>query len=79
MAKFHYEYYLIKIETATGVYEYEFKARNRESAINQIKKYADDCKKQNETARTWLERADDIKTIMWDTLTLDRTGHDRRF
>lgn len=63
MASFNYEWWTISIKCWTGTYTYEFKAKNKENVIRQIKREAKDDPS--------------IVEIYWDTLKLDRVGYQR--
>jgi len=79
MGKFQYEYWIIKVKETVGVINYEIKARSKDNAIKQIKKeIAFRQSEKNLTADIW-HRQPQIIEIYWDTLTLDRTGRDRRY
>ena len=75
--KFHYQWWLIKVETPTGVYTQEIKAKDKAGAIVQIQKLVKDSNSPENLNKVWWERKSPIKTVFWDTLTLDRTGHAR--
>ena len=63
MANFNYEWWTVSVKCLTGTYPYEFKAKNKQNVIRQIKK---------------LEKEDfSIVEIFWDTLKLDRVGYQR--
>lgn len=63
MPKFNYEWWTVTIKCRTGVLTWEFKGKNKESVIRQIKKIA--------------KSDDSILEIYWDTLLLDRIGYQR--
>ena len=74
MGQFQYEWWTVSVREATGVVVWEMKSRNKDAAIKQIKRMA---KKHDEFIQ---QRRPDFRTeVFWDTLTLDRTGYQRRF
>lgn len=38
MANFNYEWWTVSVKCLTGTYSYEFKAKNKQNVIRQIKK-----------------------------------------
>lgn len=65
MANFQYEWWTVDIRYRVGICSTEFKGKNRDSVIRQIKKE---------------EASDDlIIEVLWDTLQMDRKGYQRRF
>lgn len=74
MGKFQYEWWTVDIKEATGRIRLEVKAKNRENAIKQIKKYADEHTKRVQSVRPNFEAE-----VFWDTLALDHKGYQRRF
>lgn len=74
MGKFQYEWWTVDVREATGIYTWEVKARSRDNAIKQVEKMADTYNKEIQVARP-----DFAAEIFWKTLTLDRTGFQRRF
>ena len=74
MVQFQYEWWTVTAREATGTIVWEVKARSKEGAIRQIKQMAREHDKFVQKSRP------DFHTeIFWDTLTLDRTGYQRRF
>ena len=72
--QFQFEWWDVEIKEATGQITLEVKARNKDGAIKQIKKIAEKHDKDVQAVRP------DFHTeILWDTLTLDRKGYQRRF
>ena len=79
MASFNYEWYTIKMEdSCNGIMTYEFKGKSKDHVIKTIKTYV---KKINALAKDtklpWWDRGAEITAIYWETLTLDRIGHQR--
>jgi hypothetical protein len=74
MGQFQFEWWNIDIREATGRITLEIKAKNKDGAIKQIKRYA---KKHDEEVQ--VVRPDFHTEIYWDTLTLNRKGYQRRF
>lgn len=65
MANFQYEWWTVDIRYRAGTFSTEFKGKNRDSVIRQIKKE---------------EASDDLVVeVLWDTLHMDRKGYQRRF
>lgn len=65
MANFQYEWWVVDIRYRAGICSVEFKGKDRDSVIRQIKKE---------------EASDDlIVEVLWDTLQMDRKGYQRRF
>lgn len=63
MASFNYEWWTVLVKCLTGTYSYEFKAKNKQNVIRQIKR---------------MEKEDfSIVEVYWDTLKLDRVGYQR--
>ena len=79
MKSFHYEWYTVDIRTESGILTYEFKGRSRDSVIRQINKRAEYTNSDKNLSQSWLYREARMLEIFWDTLTLDRTGYQRRF
>lgn len=71
MVKFNYEWWTVSIKSTTGVDTWEFKGKNRENIIRQIKK---EVKAINSGKRGFVPQ---IVEVYWDTLTLDRIGFQR--
>ena len=76
---FQYEWWTIEMEdTCNGTLVYEFKGKSKDHVIKTIKTYV---KKINAAAKNtdlpWWERGAEIYTIKWETLKLDRIGHQR--
>lgn len=74
MGKFEYEWWHVDIKVATGKYTYEFKAKSKDGAVKQIKKYE---KEHNDEVRR--VRPDFKTEVFWDTLHLDRKGYQRLY
>lgn len=74
MGNFQYEWWNVNLREATGLIILEVKAKNKDGAIKQIKRYA---KKHDEEVQA--VRPDFHTEIYWDTLKLDRTGYQRLF
>ena len=71
---FQFEWWHIKVREATGLITYEVKAKNKDNAIKQIKKMAQEHEEFIRKVRP------DFKIeIFWDTLTLDRKGFQRLY
>lgn len=74
MGKFQYEWWTVEAREATGKCTWEVKARSKDGAVRQIEKMAEahDLEVQG-------VRPDFCTKIFWETLSLDRTGYQRRF
>lgn len=74
MGNFQYEWYTVDMIQATGRVTVEVKAKSKAGAIKQIEKMA---KEHDEFVQ--VVRPDFSTEVLWDTLTLDRKGYQRRF
>ena len=74
MGSFQYEWWTVEVKEATGKIGWEVKAKSKEGAIKQIKKWA---KEHDDEVKP--HRPDFSTEIYWDTLTLDRKGYQRLF
>ena len=78
MVKFNYEYYTVDVIYTVGKMTTEFKGRDRDHVIKQIKSWMVRKNKQHtDTSIPWWKRGEGVKEIIWETLKLDRTGHQR--
>lgn len=75
---FNYEWYTVDILESVGRTTLEVKATNRGAARRQIQKIVD---KQNKDANNkdlpFWKRGASVKEIYWETMKLDRVGHNR--
>lgn len=71
MTSFHYEWWTVKILYTCGTLTCEFKAKNKDNAIRQIKK---EVKDTNSGKKGFCPH---IIEVYWDTLKLDRIGYQR--
>lgn len=71
MANFHYEWWTVSIKSTTGVETWEFKGKNKENVIRQIKK---EVEAVNGGKRGFVPQ---IVEVYWNTLKLDRIGFQR--
>ena len=76
MAGFQYEWWNIDVKETTGVITWEIKAKTKDGAIRQIKKMV--AEKNDETKPIWMTGGRVVE-VLWDTLTLDHAGYQRRF
>lgn len=72
MSKFQYEWWNVKVKEATGEITWEVKAKNKENAIKQFKKWAKEHDEKVQRVRPEFHTE-----IFWETLTLDRKGYQR--
>lgn len=72
MSKFQYEWWTVEVKEATGKITWEIKAKNKENAIKQIKKWAKEHDEEIQRVRSEF-----YTEIFWETLTLDRKGYQR--
>lgn len=79
MATFHYEWWTVDVTEPAGRVTLEFKARSKAHAIRQIEKEVAISNSNENASRPWWDRMNPILEVYWDTLTLDRTGYQRRF
>ena len=71
---FEYEWWHVDLREATGRTTLEVKAKSKDGAIKQIKKFAEKHNKEVQAVRPNFNTV-----IYWDTLTLDRKGYQRLF
>jgi hypothetical protein len=71
MKKFNFEWWTVKIRFTNGTVTCEYKAKNKENAIRQIKK---DVKDTNSGKKGFCPH---IIEVYWETLELDRIGYQR--
>lgn len=69
-----YEWWTVCVKEATGKIKWVVKARNKENAIKQIKKWA-----KEHTDEVRRIRPDFETEVFWDTLEMDRKGYQRLF
>lgn len=74
---FNYEWYTVDIVFANGRCSTEFKARSRESVIRQINRYVSDCNSDEKQSLDIWHRPQRVVSVDWDSLRLDRIGHQR--
>lgn len=77
MASFRYEWYTINIQYPTGVVECEYKAKNMAGAVRQIKKEIALSNSPENLERPIWEQMPQIIEVDWESLKLDRVGHQR--
>lgn len=66
MKTFEYEWWTVNIYFLTGGCKCEFKGKSRETVVRQINKYIKDNR-------------DEILSVDWTSMELDRKGYQRRF
>lgn len=71
MATFNYEWWTIEIRYTNGTYTCEFKGKNKENIIRQIKK---EVKDTNSGKKGFCAQ---VIEVYWETLKLDRIGYQR--
>ena len=75
---FNYEWYTIDVQESTGRITWEVKARNKDNAIKTIKRLVTKKNKDaHDMTLPWWKRGGEVKEVLWDTLNLDRIGHNR--
>lgn len=75
---FNYEWYTVDVLESSGRITWEIKAKDKDRAIRQINKMAEkQNKRANDTSLPWWEQGAFVKEIYWDTIRLDRVGHNR--
>ena len=75
--KFHYEWWTVQIEDESGTFTWEFKGSSKDHVIKQInKKVTDSNSERNQQLDIWHRKPKVLK-IYWETLKLDRIGHQR--
>ena len=77
MASFNYEWYIVDIVYENGKYPTEFKAKTRETVVRQIDKYVKDSNSEEKQSLDIWHRPQKVLSVDWNTLRLDRTGHQR--
>lgn len=74
MGIFEYEWWTVDVILATGRISFETKAKDKDHAVKQILRMAKGHDKEVQAVRP------EFKTkILWETLSLDRKGYQRRF
>ena len=71
MKTFNYEWWIVSIRFTNGTVYCEFKGKNKENIIRQIKK---EVKEINSGQRGYQPQ---IIEVYWETLRLDRIGYQR--
>lgn len=71
MKTFNYEWWVVSIHFTNGTVDCEFKGKNKENIIRQIKK---EVKEINSGKRGYQPQ---IIEVHWETLRLDRIGYQR--
>ena len=71
MKTFNYEWWVVSIHFTNGTVDCEFKGKNKENIIRQIKK---EVKEINSGKRGYQPQ---IIEVYWETLRLDRIGYQR--
>lgn len=75
--EFHYEWWTVDITLPTGRICLEIKAKSKAHAVRQIEKEVALSNSSKNASRPWWERKTPIIAVHWETLTLDRVGHQR--
>ena len=74
---YHFEWWNVVCKYDTGTCTLEIKARDEQGAITQIKKLQAYSLSDENMARSFWVRQQPIREVYWDTLRLDRVGHQR--
>ena len=77
MASFHYEWWDVDVLETAGRMTLEVKAKTKEGAVKQIEKWVTYTRSEENAKKPWYKRANEIICVYWETLTLDRVGHQR--
>lgn len=73
MGQFQFEWWTVEVNAPAGRETWEVKAKNKDNAVKQIKKWA---KEENEF---FFPRCGKTVEVLWDTMTLDRKGYQRLY
>ncbi len=74
MGAFQYEWWVVKAREATGIIDWQVKAKSKDGAIRQLKQMAIDHDEEIQRVRS------DFNTVIfWETLTLEKKGYQRNF
>ena len=79
MSKFHYEWWTVNIKYPTGTRCREYKGKNKDGVIKQIKKEIKYTNSPENLNKPILFQDARIVSVDWDTLKLDRIGYQRKF
>lgn len=74
MGAFQYEWWTVEVKEATGRTTWEVKAKSKDLAVKQIKKWE---KEHNEFVQKM--RPEFSTEVFWETLTMDRKGYQRLY
>lgn len=77
MAKFNYEWWTVEVRFDCGTIVCEYKGKNKENVIRQIKKDFKDTNSQENLNAPWWKRRNQMVEVYWETLELDRIGYQR--
>lgn len=77
MVDFRFEWWTVEIRDQLGTCTWEFKGKSKEHVIKQINKEVSDTKSDKNKQREIWCRKPEILEVYWDTLKLDRVGHQR--
>ena len=77
---FQYEWWNVEIIQGVDVrVTIEVKAKSKAQAVKQIERMVKESNSEKNAARPLWERMVPISEVLWETMTLDRTGYQRRF
>ncbi len=79
MAEYNYEWWTVQITDTAGTVTWEFKGKNKNNVIRQIKKLVKETNSKENAQKPALFRKAPITAVHWETLKLDRVGYQRRF
>ncbi len=77
MKAFNYEWWTVSIRFTTGTVTCEFKGKNKENVIRQIKRSFKASNSPENLNAHWWEYQNQMIEVYWDTLKLDRIGYQR--
>lgn len=76
---FEYEWWTVSIKFTTGTYICEFKGKDKEHIIKQIKREFAKSNSSENLAKSWIDpkKKNQMLEVYLDTLTFDRKGYKR--
>lgn len=74
---FQYEFWTVEILYDVGRMLVQYKAKDKEHAIRQIKKEIKDTNSEKNLSAPWYKRRNRVVDVAWETLTLDHVGYIR--
>ncbi len=80
MSGFQYEWWTVQMTVeGHGVMTAEYKGKSRDHVIKQIEKDVAFTNSDKNLTAGWQTRQSRIFDVFWNTLTLERTGYQRKF